>query len=105
MPAPRPEHLAAAVARHADGTTVALRVSPRASKTAFAGTYGQSLKLKVAAPPVDGAANEAVIAFLADRCGVAKRDVTLLAGERSRDKLVLLAGAEVADVRRRLGAG
>ncbi len=104
MPAPRPEHLAAAVGRHADGTTIALRVSPRASRTDFAGTYGQSLKLKVAAPPVDGAANEAVLAFLADRCGVAKSAVTLLTGERGRDKLVLVRGAAPEDVRRRLGA-
>lgn len=87
MPADEP-----AVRAHEDGATVALRVVPRAPRTEVVGRHGDRIKLKVAAPPVDGAANEAVAAFLADRCGVRPGDVEVLTGERSRDKVVLVRG-------------
>lgn len=87
MPAEEP-----AVRAHEGGATVALRVVPRAPRTEVVGRYGDRIKLKVAAPPVEGAANEAVAAFLADRCGVRPADVEVLSGERSRDKVVLVRG-------------
>lgn len=94
--------LALAVRDHADGATVRLRVVPRAPRTAFTGRYGDALKLKVHAPPVDGAANTEVCRHLARRCGVASREVTLLQGERSRDKVALVAGRDAAQVRQAL---
>jgi uncharacterized protein len=81
-----------AVRAHADGATVALRVVPRAPRTELAGRHGRSLKLRVHAPPVDGAANEAVRHHLADLLGVRAGEVELLQGERSRDKVVLIHG-------------
>jgi uncharacterized protein len=81
-----------AVRDHADGASVALRVVPRAPRTELAGRHGRTLKLKVHAPPVEGAANDAVRRFLADRLGVRASEVELLQGERSRDKVVLVRG-------------
>lgn len=73
----------------ADGALVlALHVQPGAKRTGVAGTYGTALKLKLAAPPVDGKANAALLAFLAEAFGVPQRGVTLVRGETSRDKIV-----------------
>jgi uncharacterized protein (TIGR00251 family) len=100
-----PATLAIAVRDHADGATVALRVVPRAPRTVFAGRHGDAVKLKVHAPPVEGAANDAVRRHLADRCGVRFAEVVLLQGERSRDKVVLVRGSDAAAVRDALAAG
>jgi uncharacterized protein len=81
-----------ALSEHPDGVTVALRIVPRAPRTELVGRHGRALKLKVHAPPVDGAANEAVRRELADRLGLRPAEVELLQGERSRDKVVLLRG-------------
>jgi uncharacterized protein len=81
-----------ALGEHPDGVTVALRIVPRAPRTALVGRHGRALKLKVHAPPVDGAANDAVRRELADRLGIRSSEVELLQGERSRDKVVLLRG-------------
>jgi uncharacterized protein len=87
-----------AVREHPDGATVALRIVPRAPRTALVGRHGRALKLKVHAPPVEGAANEAVRRELAARLGVLPTAIELLQGERSRDKVVLVHGASVAEV-------
>jgi hypothetical protein len=80
----------------AEGVTLAVRAQPGAKKTAITGVYGkgQSAQLKIAvhAPPLEGRANEALIAFLAERLGVAKNAVELKAGELSRSKVFLLRG-------------
>jgi uncharacterized protein (TIGR00251 family) len=65
-----------------------LHVQPGARRTQVAGIHGAALKLRLAAPPVDGKANAALRAFLADAFGVPLRQVTLLRGETSRDKAV-----------------
>lgn len=65
-----------------------LHVQPGARRTEVAGVHGDALKLRLAAPPVDGKANAALRAFLADAFGVPQRQVTLLRGETSRDKVV-----------------
>jgi uncharacterized protein (TIGR00251 family) len=65
-----------------------LHVQPGAKKTEFAGMHGERRKVRLAAPPVDGKANEALIAFLAAEYGVPKRNVTIDAGEHSRQKRV-----------------
>ena len=71
-----------------DGADLILRVlvQPRASGDEFAGTHAGALKVRLTSPPVDGKANAALIAFLAEAFGVAKRQVTLLKGESGRVK-------------------
>jgi uncharacterized protein (TIGR00251 family) len=68
--------------------TLRLRVQPGAATTGFAGDYGDRVKLKVSAPPAGGAANEAVLRFLAEVCGVPRSRVQLIAGAASRNKTV-----------------
>jgi uncharacterized protein (TIGR00251 family) len=65
-----------------------LHVQPGAKKTEFAGMHGERRKVRLAAPPVDGKANDALIAFIAAQYGVPKRNVTIDAGEHSRQKRV-----------------
>lgn len=71
------------------GCVLSLRVIPGARKTEIVGVQGDDLKLKVAAPPVDGAANKQIIAFLAKKVlGVSRSAVTIVTGERGRSKRV-----------------
>ncbi|MCX9157427.1 DUF167 family protein [Niveibacterium sp. 24ML] len=78
----------------ADGSVViALHIQPGAKRTELIGLHGEALKIRLAAPPVDGKANAALLAFLAKELGVAKRAVTLESGEASRQKRVRVSGA------------
>ncbi len=63
-----------------------VHVQPQARRTEVAGLHGDSVKIRLAAPPLDNRANEELVAFVAGRFGVARRDVTLLSGEKSREK-------------------
>lgn len=65
-----------------------VRVQPRASRTGFAGRMNGVLRVRLQAPPVDGAANEALIEFLADELGVSRRQVRIISGFGSRNKVV-----------------
>lgn len=78
-----------AFARH-DGEDLLLSVyvQPRASRDEIAGPYGDVLRIRVAAPPVDGAANEALCRFVAGLCGVAKSAVQIDSGETGRRKTI-----------------
>jgi uncharacterized protein (TIGR00251 family) len=80
----------------AAGVTLAVRAQPGAKKTAIAGVYGEGpaaqLKIAVQAPPLEGRANTALAAFLAESFGLAKNAVELIAGESSRSKVFLLRG-------------
>ena len=69
-----------------------IRVIPRSPRTRVDGRRGNAILVRLAAPPVEGAANDALIAFLSDALDVPRRDVTLVSGERSRDKRVRIAG-------------
>jgi uncharacterized protein (TIGR00251 family) len=71
-----------------DELVLELHVQPGAKRTEFAGTHGGRTKLRLAAPPVDGKANAALIEFIAAHYGVPKRNVTIEAGEHSRQKRV-----------------
>jgi uncharacterized protein len=71
-----------------DALVLALHVQPGAKRTQLAGRHGDALKLRLAAPPVEGRANDALRAFLADAFGVPQRKVTIVRGEASRDKIV-----------------
>ena len=74
------------------GVTLRLHIQPGAKKTEAAGLHGEALKIRLAAPPVDGKANACLIAFLADQFGVARSAVSLLSGETSRAKRVHVSG-------------
>jgi uncharacterized protein (TIGR00251 family) len=80
-----------------------LRVQPRASRDAITGWRDDVLAVRVTAPPVEGAANAALAALLAAALRVPRAAVTLLRGERGRDKLVRIAGLTQAEARARLG--
>jgi hypothetical protein len=67
-------------------------VQPRAKRTEIAGRHGTDLKIRVAAPPVEQAANEALLAFIVSRLGVRQRDVRLVAGVTSRHKVLEIDG-------------
>lgn len=87
----------------ADGRlTLTLHIQPGAKKTEVAGEHGDALKIRLAAPPVDGKANAALLAFIAERLGVPKSAVTLKSGQTSRRKVVEVEGAS-AEVVRLLG--
>ena len=81
-----------------------VRVQPRASRTELAGEYGDALKVRLAAPPVDGKANEACRRFLAGLLDVPLAAVEIVGGESSRDKRILVRGVTVEQVRSRLSA-
>lgn len=77
----------------ADGSvTLSLHIQPGASRTEAAGLHGEALKLRLAAPPVDGKANTCLIAFLADFLDIPKARVELVSGASSRQKRVRIAG-------------
>jgi uncharacterized protein (TIGR00251 family) len=86
----------------AEGVTLGVRAQPGAKKTAIVGLYGEGagaqLKIAVHAPPIEGRANEALIAFLAELFSIARRDVVLLSGETNRSKVFLLRGLRAAQV-------
>ena len=75
------------------GWLLSIHAQPGAKKNAVAGIHGESLKIRIAAPPVEGRANAALVAFLAEALGVPKKSVTLTKGGKSRRKTVLIAAA------------
>ncbi len=83
-------------------STLTLHVQPGAKVSELAGEHGEALKIRLAAPPRDGRANEALIAFLAERLGVPRRAITLQSGATSRHKVVALE-LPAATVAARLG--
>jgi uncharacterized protein (TIGR00251 family) len=81
---------------------LSVRIIPRASKSAIAGRRGDAILVRVAAPPVEGAANEALIELLAKALAIPKRNISIVAGERSRDKRVSIAGISDAELSARV---
>ena len=84
------------------GVTFAVRVVPRASRNEIVGVHGDALKVRLTAPPVEGRANEALIAFLAKRLGVRKSQVEIVAGATSRRKMIRVMGLLAQEVGERL---
>jgi uncharacterized protein (TIGR00251 family) len=87
---------------HKEGITLAIRVSPRASKNAIEEEHGGELRVRVTAPPVEAAANEAVVRLLADTLGCAPSAITLLRGKTARHKVFLVRGVPLESARSRL---
>ena len=86
----------------ATGVLFRIRVQPRASRDEVAGPVGDAIRVRLVAPPVDGAANEALVRFLAACLKVPRSAVELVSGRSSRTKLVAVAGLSVDDAARRL---
>jgi uncharacterized protein (TIGR00251 family) len=87
-----------------DGIIVSVRVTPRAGRSGIAGTRGDELLVRLAAAPVDGAANDELIAIVARAFGVPRRQVTIASGARSRSKRVAVAGIDTTLAASRLAA-
>ncbi len=83
-----------------EGIVLAVHLQPRASRTAIVGWQGDELKLRVTAPPVEGAANQLLCDSLAKLLGIAKGRVRLQAGESSRHKRLLLEGVTLEELLR-----
>jgi uncharacterized protein len=84
------------------GTQLAIKLQPRASRQQVSGVYGNELKISVTAPPVDAAANRALIEYIAELCDIPRSAVELIRGQTSRHKTVLLKGISGAAILDRL---
>ena len=78
--------------------TLTLHIQPGAKKTEFAGRHGDALKIRLAAPPVDGKANEALVKFIAATLHLPKSSVMLKSGQTSRRKVLEVSGAESSSI-------
>ena len=93
---------------HPEGCSVAVRVQPGAKRTWITGVYGQNsrphLNIALQAPPIEGRANESLIAYLAKLLSMQRSNITIIHGERDRFKLILLRGADLDAVQRAIDA-
>jgi len=80
------------------GVTFAVQVVPRASRNEIVGVHGDALKVCLTAPPVEGRANEALVVLLAQRLGIRKRQVEIVAGATSRRKMIRVIGLSPQEV-------
>ena len=85
-----------------DAASLKIRVQPRASKNEILGFRGDTLRVRVTAPPEGGKANDAVVSLLAQSLSLAQSRVRITRGHASRDKLVVVEDLDAADLRRRL---
>ncbi len=81
--------------REGDSITLTLHIQPGAKRSEVAGLHGEALKIRLAAPPIEGRANEALLRFVADSFDVPLRQVELLRGAQSRHKMVKITGSKV----------
>jgi uncharacterized protein len=86
----------------AGGVFLAVKVQPRASRNQIQGLHGTELKIAVTAPPVDSAANSALIDFLADQLNVSRSSVQIVRGQTSRHKTILISNVSLSLVARAL---
>jgi len=82
----------------ADGVTFAVRVLPRSSRNEIVGESEGVLKIKLTAPPVEGAANKALVEFLSGKLKVAKSRISIVTGQSGRSKVVAVAGLDKSDL-------
>jgi uncharacterized protein len=84
------------------GLVIRLHVQPRAKRSEVVGLHDGALKMKVTAPPVDDAANRAIIEFFSKLLGISKSHLQILAGEKSRDKTLQISGLSGAEFQTRI---
>jgi len=89
--------------RDLSGCTLAIKAVPNAPRSEVVGWLGDALKIKIHAPALDGRANDALCEFLAGELGLPRRAVTLAQGDKSRQKLLRIAGLTLAEVKSKLG--
>ena len=77
-----------------------IHVNPRSSKSQVTGLHGDALNVKITAPAVEGKANKALIAFLADYFGLKKKQVEIKSGDKSREKVVVLKDVSLQDMKK-----
>jgi uncharacterized protein (TIGR00251 family) len=85
-----------------DGVYISVKLQPRASKNEIGGTLGEDLKISVTAPPVDSAANQALIDLLAEKIGCSRGSVQIVKGQTSRRKTVFIFGKSAEDIKKKL---
>lgn len=85
------------------GVTFAIKVQPRAPRNVIIGQLGEALKVSLTAPPVDGRANDACIAFFAELLRIPRASISIVSGQNSRNKVIRVAGISVQEIRNRLG--
>jgi hypothetical protein len=90
---------------HGRGVYLKVKLQPRASKSGIARAVGDELKIKVTAPPVESAANEALLGLLAEKLDCPRSALQLVRGHTSRHKTVYVDGVSVAEVQARLFSG
>ena len=84
------------------GVYLAVKLQPRASRNAIQGLHGQELKIAVTAPPVDSAANAALVEFLSQTLGISRSRIQLVRGQTSRHKSIFIASARAQDLAKSL---
>lgn len=90
------------ISENPKGVTISILVSPRASRTEVQGEHGEFLKVRLAAPPVEGAANEELIEFLARKLSVRKTEISLVSGPTSKRKVLFISSITAKLVQARL---
>ena len=103
MKSPATENLPPFLRQSAEGVLLSVKVQPRAGRNEIGEALGDELKVKVAAPPVDSAANEALVRFLAEKLDCPRGAVQLIRGQKSRHKILLLVGLNGRQITDRLG--
>ena len=86
------------IEQSADGVTFPVKVHPKAKRERISGLLGDTLKLEVTAPPIDGRANEACISFFSKFLKVPRSSITIAAGLSSRNKVIRITGISAASV-------
>jgi uncharacterized protein (TIGR00251 family) len=84
--------------------TLSIRIQPRASKNEIVTMMSGGLKIRLTAPPVDGAANEALVKFLADTLSIPRSHIEIVSGHTSREKIVRITGISDTEVKRLLNS-
>jgi uncharacterized protein YggU (UPF0235/DUF167 family) len=109
MPRPRPAKpvdpsgaFLSAITSHPQGAVLSVVATPRSGVTAFGAVEGDAVRLRIAAPPVQGAANAALLRFLAEAAGVSRSTIRVVAGDTGRRKRVLFEGLTAEELERRL---
>ena len=85
--------------------TFVVHVQPRASRTEIVGRHGDAIKIRLRSPPVDGAANDELVTFLAGQLAVARREVRIVGGTSQRRKRIAVTGLSAQDAARKLLGG
>jgi len=91
------------IEERSDGVAFSIRVHPRAKKDGITGEMGDALKVSLTAPPIEGRANDACVAFFAKLLKVPRSSVSIASGHGGRNKIVRIVGLSVQQVQERLG--